>query len=482
MPLSLHSLAAFRILVGTGIFIKFVFILFPAFGDVFSPETGILGNCFRTDYVRAYPSYGPGFDILTDSGMYGLMLGICVLAAGFALGFYPKVTGTLLCLLLAWFNERYSVLYFGWETYLSCLLFLTLFLPVNSRFSFFPSPEPAGGAPRNIFAFLLLFQIGFLYFYNGVSKNGGTWFSGDAVALTVYEADKMTRFSSFLIENGALSRLLTYATLVWEIGLIFLLFIPYKPVLFRSLAAVSIVLFHWGIALFTDVGLFKYVSLAAAVVLLPEAFWQTGVFKRLTKVKFRRFSLPHFAVKIPRALQISFGIFLLSQLLFSNLAQSSRSKTDDRFGNFLQKSGLGKTVEKAWLIRNPYYSFFGQYWHLYSPDPPAETGYSVMEGTTVDGKIIRIENGEPVDTDAKLPTVKKWLYAYLTLRGNNQKDLILMACMVSRDLNFYLRNPQHPPLRSVELVTYSRRLTARGDLKSLPAGYTRVIRQQFTRE
>lgn len=478
LTLSLRSLASGRILAGLFILCKFIGLTLPSFAEIFSPRNGILGNCYRNDYIKVYPSPGPLFDVTSDTGMYLFIALILLGAAAYTIGFYPKISGLLLCLLLAWFNERYSVFYFGWEPYISCLLFLSVFLPVNCRFSLFPDKEPADTPSLRFFTFLLLFQVGFLYFYNGISKNGAYWMDGNAVLLAAAETDKTTAFTGLLFRYPAWARLAAWAALAWEILVLFFIFMPFRNVFFRYVSAAGIVLFHWGIALFTDVGLFKYVALVAAVILLPEHFWQLPPVRRLRLPHLKKFNVPHLRLRLPQAVPLVFGAFLLSQMVFSNLAQTSRSKTDDRLGRLIRNAGLKKTVEKGWIVRKPYYSFFGQYWHLYSPDPPAETGFSTVEGTDVKDKRILLGNGRRLQTAGEISYQKKLLFAYLTLRGNNQKDEILSRCLVSREMNLFLANPINPRLKSVELVTYSYKPQNAAAVRIDHSDYERVVRQQ----
>jgi hypothetical protein len=478
--LHLQSLASFRILLGLYILIKFIFSILLNFNEIFSTKNGILGNCYQIEYIKSYPSYGPFFSIRSDLSLIIVICFIILLALFFTVGLYPKICGFILFFFMAWFSERFSTLYFGWEAYFSCLFFLSLFLPLNAKFSLFPAKEPPIDKSYIFFSCLLFFQIGFIYFYNGISKNGYYWFSGDAVRLAISEIDKTTAFTQLLIDNAALSEVLSWMALLTEISIILFIFFPFKNHIFRYIAIVGILSFHWGISLFTDVGNFKYVAIIASVILLPPHFWQLGLVTKLSSKPFKTFHVPQWRIPFPTVLSIVFGVFLLSQMLFSNLAQTSLTKTDDRFGLLIKNMGMKKWVEKGWIIRKPYYSFFGQYWHLYSPNPPSETGYTTVEGIDMNGNKIFLDNGFQIQSASDISYQKKLLYAYITLRGNNKKDVIMSRCLLSREMNYFLSNPKNPRLKSVDLVTYSYKPSNTYDIKLTGREYTRIIRQQIT--
>ncbi len=259
--IDLRSLAAFRIVLSLFIAIEFFFRVLGNFNDVYSPSTGILGNSYASEYQTAYNTFGGIFSIQADSIMQLVIWLIIVTMILLATGFYPRIMAITGCILLSNFFNRYSLLYFGWEMYASAMLFWLTFVPNNSCYSLFNIGEPQADHSsewRSPLTYALLFQIGIIYFYNGISKNGELWMSGDAIESFLSDTDKAKPLANWLSQQHFLCTVLTYFTLFTEIGLIVLLFSPWKSKQLRYFAVILILLLHWGIAIFVDVGNFKY--------------------------------------------------------------------------------------------------------------------------------------------------------------------------------------------------------------------------------
>ncbi len=256
--LDTRSIVAFRVVLSCFIALEFAFMVLGNFSDIYSPESGVLGNCFAEGYTASYKNANGIFSISSDTGMklfIGIIIAVMIVLAT---GIYTRLMALTGCILLWLFFNRYQLLYFGWEMYASVMLFWLVLLP--SKFSGKKYHSPIVAA--------LFFQIGIIYFYNGISKNGDLWMNGNAVESFLSEVDKARVAADWLIQKPFLTSLLTYLTLLIEIGIIVLLFIPVHTKKLRYLVCFLIFSLHWGIDIFVDVGNFKYVATAVTLLLL----------------------------------------------------------------------------------------------------------------------------------------------------------------------------------------------------------------------
>lgn len=502
--IDIRSIAAFRIILSLFIALEFSFMVLGNFSEIYSPESGVLGNAFANDFHSFYNGFIGIFSIQSDLVMKLFIYLIIAVMLMLCIGFYPRIMAIAGCILLYLFFNRYSLLYFGWEMYASVMLFWLAFVPSDSPLSRW---RGAGGEVGNSvssntvennewnspLAIALIFQIGMIYFYNGISKNGELWMAGRAVESFLNDTDKARPLASWVLKSRwvlGLSVFLTYFTLIAEIGLIFILFIPWKNKQLRYLAAFLIFSLHWGIDVFVNVGNFKYVATAVAILILPGDFWEriirwTDRLKSATKKTGALNSLIKLISAIPKiklsglnlpansTLEKIIAGALCFSILFSNLSQTNASMTTDRMKHvidFLHVDKIFKKVNHSFL---PQYSFFTQYWHLYSPDPPKEHGYMQVEVITAKNDTLSVFNGIPLENKRYSSSVQHNLFTYLLLKkGRNEKEKIAEKYLVLREIRLWNKQPENDKIRSLQLVIYSRLFDKN---KKIQSGFQRVV-------
>ncbi len=121
--LDTRSISAFRILLSVFIAGEFILLVLGNFNDIYSPETGVLGNCFAEGYQSNYKNFSALFSIQTDGIMQVFVGSIILTMLLVAVGFYSQFFALVGCILLWLFFSRYQLLYFGWEMYASVMLF-----------------------------------------------------------------------------------------------------------------------------------------------------------------------------------------------------------------------------------------------------------------------------------------------------------------------------------------------------------------------
>lgn len=462
--LDTRSISAFRIVLAAFIAAEFAVMVLGNFHDIYSPESGVLGNAFAEGYSANYKDVAGIFFIRSDAGMQ-LFIGIIItVMLALTAGLYSRLMALIGCVLLYLFFNRYQLLYFGWEMYASVMLFWLILLP--SKFS-----EKEYRSP---FAFALLFQIAIIYLYNGISKNGELWMSGKAVESFLSEVDKTHSAAEWLITNPSLTSALTYLTLVVEVGIITLFFSPVHSKKLRYLCCFLIFSLHWGIAVFVDVGNFKYVATAVSVLVLPGDIWDWLAVKFSFLKNLKKIKIPDYELTIHPKVEKILAVALCIFIVFVNLSQTNFSGTNDRMKQVIEVLNLDKFFKKINHHALPHYSFFTQYWHLYSPDPPREKGWMQVELITTNNDTISVFNGKPLGEKRFHSLVQRNLFNYLLLKkGRNKKDQVAEKCLLLREINLWNKN-EKTRIRSAQLVIYSRIYEAEKWNDKILPGFNRI--------
>lgn len=462
--LDTRSISVFRVLLSVFIAAEFILMVLGNFHDIYSPETGVLGNCFAEGYQSNYKNASAIFSIHTD-GVMEIFVGSIILTMLFvAVGFYSQFFALAGCILLWLFFTRYQLLYFGWEMYASVMLFWLVLIP--SKWS-------EGREYRSPFAFALLFQIAFIYFYNGISKNGELWMSGKAVESFLSEVDKARPAADWLISKPAITSALTYLTLIIEVGIVILLFIPVQSKKLRYLSSFLIFSLHWGIDIFVDVGNFKYVATVVSVLLLPGDIWVWLESKFTFPERFKRIRMPDYELKIHPKAEKALAVVIFVLIVFVNLSQTNFSGTNDRMKQVVEGVNLDRVFKKINHHALPQYSFFSQYWHLYSPDPPGETGWMQVEFITTNNDTVSVFNGKPLEQRFH-SAAQRNLFNYLLLKkGRNKKDQVAEKCLLMREIKLWNKGA-NPKISSAQLVIYNRVYEPEKWKSNLQPGFTRI--------
>jgi hypothetical protein len=184
-----------------------------------------------------------------------------------AMGLYTRFSTILTWALTVSFHYRYSWFLNGGDQLVRCGLFYLMFAPAGKVWSLdaWLGRARNGANPTNGPVFirpwtvrLLQIQLACVYFFTGIYKLGDDWYYGEAVYWVLKDIT-LTRFPySWLPIPLFICRILTWATLVFEIGWPLFVVIPFL----RPWLLVGGVLFHLGILFHTDIGWFSFISLA----------------------------------------------------------------------------------------------------------------------------------------------------------------------------------------------------------------------------
>jgi hypothetical protein len=252
-----------RILNGIGILIYYFTVLIPRFDKLFlkngfvSPETFVF-------YPKSWSFYFQDFQ-------FGLVLlfGVSLfLLMAYTLGFFAKWALIILLPIHLGFHAANPFIIHEPQQLSNLLLILTLFLPIENKWVLKKRrdmfPELKIRESRLILQSLLVY-LSLYYFFAGIKKIPDPfWLKGTAVS-DILNWPYLGRENplTLLIKIPSLSKVLTYLTLLFELGFIFVAFTRFRRVLI-----IIGFFFHLSIGLTMDVGLFFWAMMAWYPVLL----------------------------------------------------------------------------------------------------------------------------------------------------------------------------------------------------------------------
>lgn len=201
-----------------------------------------------------------------------------LVAIAVIVGYRTRLAVILLWVLVLSIQVRNPYIQNGGDTFLRVLCFWAMFLPLGEAWSLDRRAREDKRPPRPWIASMataaLLLQIAFMYWFTAILKDGREW-RADFTALwySMGAGHLTTSFGAWLHQFPDLLQLLTIATIVVELAVPVLLFLPWWKTQMRLIAAVSIMGLQFGILATMHVGLFPLIGAFAMVAVLPTAFW-----------------------------------------------------------------------------------------------------------------------------------------------------------------------------------------------------------------
>ena len=117
-------------------------------------------------------------------------------------------------------------------------------------------------------------QLIAFYFFAGYFKHRyDVWLRGDALWVFTNIEEYTRPFGLFLKDYPLPCKVLTYFTLVLEVGAPLLLFSPWRTGVLRTLAVLLLIGFHLGIQLTVYIGIFEILSIVSVILFLPPVAW-----------------------------------------------------------------------------------------------------------------------------------------------------------------------------------------------------------------
>jgi hypothetical protein len=367
-----RSLTAFRQIIAL-IYIFFIIVIRIVYFEYYSIEHGPFSN----DVMLAITNRPILCNLISSDFQLILFM---IVGASFGvllfLGIYTSFASFISMFFLILFSRRFFPYYYGTdEVVVVCLFALGFVYLINPKKSQINNNISINANP---FVLLLLLQVAIIYWFNGLNKTDISWWKGEAVSMAVFNVLFNKPLGIYMQQFPIINTFLTYFTLFFELIFIFLIFSPKYQKLTRIIAAIFIILFHWGIHFFVDVTLYKYTGIAFFFLLMPAEFWQKSPF--LSKILIDKNSHISFKLNQNIVKKIAYSV---CAFIFMMAVNTSIYYQNNRY-KFIQNN---KVLDFMQFCKTDSYSPIRQYWFMFAPSPPKNTGYIAFEyvqDTTID--------------------------------------------------------------------------------------------------
>jgi len=390
--MDLRSLALFRLLFGSCLFIDIFYRLF--YVSEFYSDQGVLPrDVLTSQFLNLWE-----WSVFLFSGQVVLVTALLVVMlffiATFTLGFYTRVSSFIVWVLLVSLHARNQVVLHGGDDVFRALMFWCMFAPLGAEFSIdrYMNP-PAKGTPRTVLSFgaaSLMLQLLFVYIFTALLKwDREWWVDGTAV----YYALSLDQFTSsvgqFFRNFPLLMRGMTYSTVMLEFLGPFSVIMPIYFLRRRIFVPAAFIIFHFGLAINMVLGMFPWTCMAAWLMVLPPEFWakfqepSMGWLKRWAEsLKRAGWSGQKPVLKYGVVTEATAAVFLA--LVFAwNVSQLDVLK--------LEKSpGLSRVLHAAEIY---------QRWSMFAPYPRKDDGWYVIESKFFNGETWNTFLDQPVTFD-----------------------------------------------------------------------------------
>lgn len=359
-----RSLTIFRQIVAL-VYIFFILVLRIIYFEYHSVEHGPFSN----EALSSISNPPILLKIIqSDIALISYMLIATIFAIMLFLGIYSSLAALACMLMYIAFARRFFPYYYGTDELMVALLFSLFFVYLIDNKS--KTNEYYITINKNPFLLILLTQVTIIYWFNGINKTDSSWFRGEAVSMAAFNILFNKPLGLYFLQFPILNKILTYATHIFEYIFVLLIFLPYKQKLLRTIAAVSVLLFHWGIHFFADVTLYKYTGIAIFFLLMPNIIWNKFPFLNNFLIdKNKRYNI-NINTKYIKSIAIVISLFLLFMAI-----NTSIKKQNDRY-QFIKN----QTIENINKVIVPVsYNPLRQYWTMFAPSPPKNTGYIAFE-------------------------------------------------------------------------------------------------------
>ena len=295
------------------------------------------------------------------------------------------------------------------DWFLLHLLFWATLLPIGARFSVdslkVSRKRITSDQILSIASLGITVQIASVYFFSVFRKISPIWHT-DGTA--IHYALSLDRFVTPIGEwvltfPHEWLAALTTATLILERWGPLILFFPLFIIPLRIAVITCFILFHIGLALTLELGIFPYVCISAWFILLPKGFWDKGVGLSLRGRQASKGSRILTAINGKLSEPVSLAFFsnvIMSTVLLFVVVSSNLLYAEKMSVSYYE--GVYKYVEPLINSLN-----LRQRWNMFSPHPAKQDGWVLVIGVKGDGTMVDLDrNNErvswerPVDISA----------------------------------------------------------------------------------
>ena len=312
-----------------------------------------------------------------------------VAAVSMVVGYRTRVVTIVSWVLLVSLQARNPLIVHSGDTLLRVAIFWSMFLPLGAVWSLdarrriTKSSDFVRGfeivSPATVGLILTLFS---LYFFAGVAKLNHTWFSGTVMEYVSRLDIYSTALGKSMRDFPGLLKMITWGTLVVEVAIPFLMFVPWNNRRIRVLLMLIFFGFHIGIALTMSLGLFQYTSMGVWLALIPGgcmAWLGNGL--RLTPPSEQELVQPYRRVALSRTINGVAAFFVVYFLCWNTANIYQVPQLKNAMPSSCQFIG-------QWLNMRQQFSMFDT--------PPAYSPWFVFDARLTDGSTVDIFRNAPV--------------------------------------------------------------------------------------
>lgn len=368
-----RSLALFRILLGATLLLDLASRL-PWLKEFYTDQ-GVLPRSVlaRSEFLDQWLCFHLGFGDWW--GLFGLFLLQASLAIALLVGWHTRPVVLLNWLLLNSLHVRNPFLNDRGDMELALLLFWSFFLPLGACWSLDARQgRTATTSHKGLAATCLVVQLALIYLCAGFLKYGEFWLArGDGLYHSLQSPLFATPLAGILLNTpGWFLTALNYLIVAAEVFVGFLLLTPRSVPLLRGLAVGLVVSFHLAVALLFHLGLFPWIGIVGVVALVPGGWWEVSLWRRFARSRDGRMpELPYPATE-PFARRAFLGLCLFLVVL-CNLATRAEGEAFQR---------------PDWAIKLSAALRLEQHWDLFSPHPPFNGVFQVVDADTGEATVV----------------------------------------------------------------------------------------------
>jgi hypothetical protein len=401
----LRSLAAFRIAVS--LILLWDLVVRARDLEAHYTDAGVLPRTVLFDNFLALRPYF-SVHILMGTALFEAILfclaGLCAVAL--LLGFRSRIACAACWFLTCSLHARNPLVLHGGDDLLRLLLFWAMFVPLGGRWSVDRGRASAVvGDDHAVCSWGtagLMLQLCFMYIFSAALKSHPSWRrEGTAVYLALSLDQFATPLGRALLPFHGLLTVMTFSTVALELAGPYVALYSYLNARLRVAVIAMFVLFHIGLGLCIELGIFPAVCIAGWLVFVPARLWDR-IEPRLSPalVRWPRW-LPEPVTALarrglqrvrPRTLHLRIGRLgnaAACASLLTIVAWNLRATDFKRFSRVFPASWSGP-VE---LLR------IDQYWNLFAPYPSLEHGWYVLDARLRGGREVDLATGRPVRWD-----------------------------------------------------------------------------------
>lgn len=263
------------------------------------------------------------------------------------------------------------------DVVLVSMMLWAMFLPIGRRFSLDAlwGRDEQGGtdwSQPSLAAFVVLLQLGLIYFLTAFAKHGEAWMNGTALYYAMHLELLTNSIGQWLGQQSlGIIKALTWGTLALEFVVLPLLLVPHRFV--RRFLFVALTALQLGILSTMDIGHFPLVMITFHVLLIGPWDWKLIAVRKTEGDEIG-------AVKGWRRIVILLRDACVAVIFMAVLVNAYNFMTP--------RLGTKQIVEPALvraIIQTPQII---QDWYMFAPDPSKRSLWWVLDGTTQAGRRI----------------------------------------------------------------------------------------------